>query len=56
MLRNGGKLKLLHPVVRSNYAGDRLTLSGLWAGLSIDDILDSNYGNRVLTLYLSRRV
>jgi hypothetical protein len=49
-------LKLLRPVLRSNYTGDGHTLSGPWAGFSIDDILDSNYGNRGLNLYLCRRI
>ena len=43
MFRNGGRFKLLHPVWRSNYTGDRHTLSGPWAGFSTHDILDSNY-------------
>ena len=55
MFRSGGRLKLLHQVLRSNCTCDRHTLSP-WAGLSIDDILDSNYGNRGLILYLSRRI
>jgi len=56
MFRNGGRLTLPHPVLRSNYTGNRHTLSEPWAGFSIDDILDSNYENGGLTLCLSRRI
>ena len=56
LFRNGGRLKLLSPLLRSNYTGDRYTPSRPWAGFSIDQILDSNYGNRGLNSYFSRRI